>query len=214
LKYRANFNSWPHNRLGKHSVRWTTTLGPADFQHERESTAPADSGVATTHAVQVAGLFREHNRALIAFLSGRLDSTAEAQEVAQEAYVRLLRLEHPEQVGFLRAYLFRIAANLAVDRLRQRNVRADAAEDTLFEDWLDTPAPERRALASDQLRVVREALRELPRKTSAAFVMHAIDGQSFDVIARKMKLTERMVRYHVARAIAHCRARLDAPEGA
>jgi len=186
-------------------------LSQADFQREPGPEQSAGSGDAA-HAVQVAGLFREHNRTLIAFLSSRLDSVAEAQEVAQEAYVRLLRLEHPEQVGFLRAYLFRIASNLAVDRLRQRNVRADAAEEELFEEWLDTPVPERRALAVDQLRVVREALRELPRKTSAAFVMHAIEGRGFDAIARTMKLTERMVRYHVARAMAHCRARLDVEE--
>jgi len=186
-------------------------LSQADFQHESERERPrADEAAA--HAAQVANLFREHNRALIAFLSSRLDSMAEAQEVAQEAYVRLLRLEHPEQVGFLRAYLFRIASNLAVDRLRARSVRADAAEDELFEEWLDTPMPERRALAVDQLRLVREALRELPRKTSAAFVMHAIEGKGFDAIARTMKLTERMVRYHVARAMAHCRAHLDAQE--
>lgn len=186
-------------------------LSQADFQHESEREPLHEAG-GGTHAAQVVGLFREHNRALIAFLSSRLDSLAEAQEVAQEAYVRLLRLEHPEQVGFLRAYLFRIASNLAVDRLRQRNVRAEAAEEELFEQWLDTPVPERRALAVDQLRLVREALRELPRKTSAAFVMHAIEGQGFDAIARTMKLTERMVRYHVARAMAHCRARLDAQE--
>ena len=186
-------------------------MNPADFQHESEDGPPRAAGD-EAHVARVAGLFREHNRALIAFLSSRLDSIAEAQEVAQEAYVRLLRLEHPEQVGFLRAYLFRIASNLAVDRLRQRNVRADAAEEELFEEWLDTPVPERRVLATDQLRLVREALRELPRKTSAAFVMHAVEGQGFDTIARAMKLTERMVRYHVARAMAHCRARLDAQE--
>jgi RNA polymerase sigma factor (sigma-70 family) len=186
-------------------------LNQADFQHESSSEHPQNTGDAA-HAAQVAGLFREHNRALIAFLASRLDSVAEAQEVAQEAYVRLLRLENPEQVGFLRAYLFRIASNLAVDRLRQRNVRSDAAEEELFEEWLDTPVPERRALAVDQLRLVREALRELPRKTSAAFVMHAIEGRGFDAIARTMKLTERMVRYHVARAMAHCRARLDEQE--
>ena len=184
-------------------------MNPGNFQHETERT---DAGSGEAHAAQVAGLFREHNRTLIAFLSSRLDSVAEAQEVAQEAYVRLLRLENPEQVGFLRAYLFRIASNLAVDRLRQRSVRSEAIEENLFEEWLDTPVPERRALAVDQLQLVREALRELPRKTSAAFVMHAIDGQGFDAIARTMKLTERMVRYHVARAMAHCRARLDAHE--
>lgn len=191
------------------------SVNPASSQHEPERARPV-AGAGTAHAAQVARLFSEHNRTLIAFLSSRLDSLAEAQEVAQEAYVRLLRLEHPEQVGFLRAYLFRIASNLAVDRLRQRNARADAADDEpladLFEEWLTAPAPERRALAADQLRLVREALRELPRKTSAAFVMHAIEGRDFDAIARQMQLSERMVRYHVARAMAHCRERLDAQE--
>lgn len=191
------------------------SLNPASSQHELERARPI-VGAGAAHAAQVARLFSEHNRTLIAFLSSRLDSLAEAQEVAQEAYVRLLRLEHPEQVGFLRAYLFRIASNLAVDRLRQRNARADAADDEpladLFEEWLAAPAPERRALAADQLRLVREALRELPRKTSAAFVMHAIEGLDFGAIARHMQLSERMVRYHVARAMAHCRERLDAQE--
>lgn len=183
-------------------------------QPEPQFVTSQDEGTSRTptHAAQVAGLFREHNRTLIAFLRSRLDSLAEAQEVAQEAYVRLLRLERPEQVGFLRAYLFRIASNLAVDRLRQRSVHADAPNDELFEDWLDTPAPERRALAVDQLRAVREALRELPAKTSCAFVMHLIEGREFAAIANHMKLTERMVRYHVARALAHCRARIDAEE--
>lgn len=189
-------------------------LNPASSQHELERTRPL-AGAGAAHAAQVARLFSEHNRTLIAFLSSRLDSLAEAQEVAQEAYVRLLRLEHPEQVGFLRAYLFRIASNLAVDRLRQRNGR-DTDQDEplaeLFEEWLTAPAPERRVLAADQLRIVREALRELPRKTSAAFVMHAIEGRGFDAIAQVMQLSERMVRYHVARAMAHCRERLDAEE--
>lgn len=203
-----HFNSIADNRL-EHHKQDESELNPANFQHESEH---GREGSGEAHAAQVASLFREHNRALIAFLSSRLDSTAEAQEIAQEAYVRLLRLEHPEQVGFLRAYLFRIASNLAVERLRARSVRADAVEDELFEEWLDTPVPERRALAVDQLRLVREALRELPRKTSAAFVMHAIEGKGFDAVARTMKLTERMVRYHVARAMAHCRARLDAQE--
>jgi RNA polymerase sigma factor (sigma-70 family) len=180
-------------------------------QFESGTNAPP-AGDAATHASEVAGLFREHNRSLIAFLRSRLDSLAEAQEVAQEAYVRLLRLERPEQVGFLRAYLFRIAQNLVVDRLRQRNVREQSPDEELFTDWLDTPAPERRALAADQLRAVREALHELPRKTAAAFVMHVIEGRDFAAIARSMRLTERMVRYHVARALAHCRARIDAGE--
>jgi len=186
-------------------------LAQQELQHEPVIAAPAADARAM-HAAQIAGLFREHNRSLVAFLRSRLDSLAEAQEVAQEAYARLLRLERPEQVGFLRAYLFRIAQNLVVDRLRQRQVREQAPEHELFEELLDTPAPERRALAAEQLRAVRAALRELPRKTAAAFVLHVIEGRDFATIATSMRLTERMVRYHVARALGHCRARLDAED--
>ncbi len=161
------------------------------------------------HAMRVAELFREHNRALVAFLQCRLHSLSDAQEVAQEAYVRLVALDRPEQVDSLRSYLFRIASNLAVDRLRMRQVRNDNPLDAPEENLHAAPMPERHAIATRQLHELHKALRELPAKTSRAFVMHVIDGGDIGGIARAMKISERMVRYHVAHALAHCRARVD-----
>jgi RNA polymerase sigma factor (sigma-70 family) len=161
------------------------------------------------HAMRVAELFREHNRALVAFLQCRLNSLSDAQEVAQEAYVRLVTLERPEQVDSLRAYLFRIASNLAVDRLRMRKVRYENPIEPPEEELHMAPIPERHVVATRQLQDLHKALRELPAKTSRAFVMHLIDGCDVGVIARTMKISERMVRYHVANALAHCRARVN-----
>jgi RNA polymerase sigma-70 factor (ECF subfamily) len=156
-------------------------------------------------------LFREHNRALMNFLAARLQSESEAQDVAQEAYVRLLQLENPGTVSFLRAYLFRIAGNLAVDRLRQRAVREKSLPEghILFEQLLSKPGPERITLAEEQLEVVKDALRELPDKCRKAFVLHFFGEYSAREIADDMHLTQRMVRYYVARGLAHCRTRLD-----
>lgn len=164
------------------------------------------------HALRVADLFREHNRALVAFLQCRLNSLSDAQEVAQEAYVRLVTLEQPAQVESLRAYLFRIASNLAVDRLRARQVRAEHTPMPPDDELHLAPIPERHVHATGQLNALYEALRELPAKTARAFVMHVIDGREISAIARAMKISERMVRYHVANALAHCRARVDEPE--
>ncbi len=164
------------------------------------------------HAMRVAELFRLHNRALVAFLQGRLQSLSDAQEVAQEAYMRLVTLEQPGQVASLRAYLFRIASNLAVDRLRMRKVREDHPPEVPEPDVHLAPVPERHAAATRQLHALQAALRELPAKTGRAFVMHVIDGREIGAIARDMKISERMVRYHVANALAHCRARVDEPE--
>lgn len=181
---------------------------------DKPANTPANAGVNLdpAFAMRIADLFRDHNRALVAFLQCRLHSMSDAQEVAQEAYVRLVTMEKPEQVDSLRAYLFRIASNLAVDRLRARQVRADHPLDAPDEDLHLAPIPERHVHATGQLQQLHKALRELPAKTGRAFVMHVIDGCEISAIARAMKISERMVRYHVAHALAHCRARVDEPE--
>lgn len=169
--------------------------------------------VAADHARVISELFRSHNRALVGFLAARLNSEAEAQEIAQEAYVRLLQLQETKASGFLRAYLFRIAANLAIDRMRHRGVVSRAPMAELFEEWLDTPGPDQHALTDAELRRVAKALRMLPREVSSVFVMHVVEGRSLQQIARETKVSDRMLRYRVARALAHCRAYLDAGEG-
>jgi RNA polymerase sigma factor (sigma-70 family) len=163
-------------------------------------------------AAQVVALFREHNAALVAFLRARLNSHADAQEVAQEVYLKLLSLDEATRIDSPRAFLFRAASNLAVDRLRMRMVRANAPLDPDSDDWHVTPIPEQHASAVEQWSRLRQALDELPPKTSRAFVMHVVDGRDFATIARDMKLSERMVRYHVANALAHCRERRDRAE--
>lgn len=180
----------------------------------RQTMDPSETGASPpgTRAAQVVALFREHNAALVAFLRVRLNSLADAQEVAQEVYLKLLSLDEGTKIDSPRAFLFRAAANLAVDRLRMRNVRASAPADPDNDDWHVTPMPEQHASAHEQWRDLRQALDELPPKTSRAFVMHVIDGRDFAAIAREMNLSERMVRYHVGNALAHCRQRRDHAE--
>ncbi len=174
---------------------------------------PDDPGSrAATHVARLEALCREHHRALVAFLQCRLQSASDAQEVAQEAYVRMLTLDRPEEIDDLRAYLFRSASNLAMDRLRSRTVHARAVDEAAVRDPLAAPAPERRAMALERLIGLRQALGELPPKTREAFMAHMIEGLDLGVVARAMKLSERMVRYHVTRALAHCRARVDQME--
>jgi DNA-directed RNA polymerase specialized sigma24 family protein len=96
-----------------------------------------DATTSDSHATKVAALFREHNSALVSFLRARLRSEQDAREAAQEAYVKLLQLDCPGAVSFLRSYLFRIAANVATDRLRQRQVRRAHASVECCEDICD-----------------------------------------------------------------------------
>jgi RNA polymerase sigma factor (sigma-70 family) len=166
---------------------------------------------AESRADLVARLFREHNQALISLLTLRLHSVQDAREVAQEAYVRLLQLDRPDAASLLRSYLFRIAHNLAVDRLRQRNVRyrsAAAVEAELFEELSVRDDPERRTLASESLVFLSSCLEELPAACQRAFWMHRVQGASVAEIAADLGVTERMVRHHLGRALVYCQLRL------
>jgi RNA polymerase sigma-70 factor (ECF subfamily) len=168
-----------------------------------------DEAAARSESVQK--LFFEHNRALVRFLVAKLRSEAEARDVAQEAYVRLLQLDRPDAIGFLRTYLFRVAENIANDHLRHRAVheRSQPTQQVLFEQLLNCPGPDRSAMGQEELQIVRRALRDLPAKCRKAFVLHVFAERSLAEIAAEMDLSDRMIRYYVARAMAHCSAALD-----
>ena len=162
-------------------------------------------------AALIEGLFREHNEALIRFLALRLRSQQEAREVAQEAYVRLLKLDQPGAVSFLRAFLFKTAANLAVDRIRhEQTARHAAREIKFFQEFTRHPTPEQFASDAEQVELLQKLIDELPPKCRRAFLLHKVQGLDFAEIAAQMSLGERMVRTYVMRAVMYCRAGLDA----
>lgn len=177
--------------------------------HEEAGAAPAGPIDEAARSELVRRLFQEHNRALIGFLVTRLNSEAEAYDVAQEAYVRLLQLEQASAASFLRAHLFSIAGNIAIDRLRHRQVRERNSPQDLFENLLTRPGPDRTVLAQQELEIIKAALRELPEKCRRAFSLHVFAEQSVQEIAESMQLTDRMIRHYIARAMATCRQRLD-----
>ena len=155
---------------------------------------------------RIESLFREHNETLLRFLRARLHSEADAREAAQEAYVRLLQLDHPGQLSFLRAYLFRIAANVATDLLRRRTVQNRAQQDTLFFET-DAPATQERALqAREQLAAVEVALSELPPRCREAFLLSRREGWASGRIAAHLGVSDRMVRLYLVRALEHLEA--------
>ncbi len=154
-------------------------------------------------------LFREHNDALVRFLRLRLRSYQEAREVAQEAYVRLLSLDKPGAVSYLRAFLFKTAANIAIDRRRREQAHERATELPLFHEFTDTLTPERRVAGEQTLQRLERLIAAMPPKCQQAFVLNQIHGMDFASIAEKMALSQSMVRKYVTRALLHCRAGLD-----
>ena len=168
-----------------------------------------DDAVSAGVPVDIAGLFRDHNAALLRFAAAKLGSEQEARDVAQEAYVRLLQLDRPETIGYLRAFLFKITANLAMDRLRARR-RAPLDQTVSEEDLVAFElSPERQCAGQEMIAILNGALAELPLKCREILVLHRLEGLSRAEIAERTGLGERMVRLYMARALEHLHRRFD-----
>jgi RNA polymerase sigma-70 factor (ECF subfamily) len=185
-------------------------MGEGNLDPDGPGAGSHDSRPGAVRAQEVEHLFREHNDSLVRFLMLRLHSRQEAREVAQEAYVRLLQLERTDVSGFLRAYLFRVASNLAIDRLRRRATETRLQEAELFPGLSERPPePEMLAMQSERVEQVRSFLGELPAPVRDAFLLFRTEDMDQESIARRLGVSDRMVRNHITRALIYCRLRLD-----
>jgi RNA polymerase sigma factor (sigma-70 family) len=167
----------------------------------------------STHAA-VSQLFREHDRMLVRYLTVRLQSVQEAREVAQESYARLLQLPQPGAPSLLRAYLFKTATNLAIDRLRHRKIQRLAEEQpALLSELTPSPGdlgdPAEQLLAREQAEQLLGYLQELPSKCQRVFDLHRLEGVPQHAVAVRMGFSERMVRRYVTYAMVYCHLRLQ-----
>ena len=180
------------------------TRSPASLASP-EGTRSAPEG---EQAARIDHLFREHNDALVRFLSARLGSYQDAREVAQEAYVRLLNLDRPEAASFLKALLYKTAANLAIDRLRHRKLVVSHETSTRADELFAVPADVMPA-AQDDVRIVADALSELPAQCRSAFLMSRVEALDSGEIATRLGVTDRAVRKYIARALVFLQLRLQ-----
>ena len=167
-------------------------------------------------------LVRRHGAALGAYLAGWARDAAEAEDLAQEAWLRVLRSPDSFRGGSFRAWLLRIARNLAVDRSRKRSP----------ELWLDAPSapesdapplvetlpdaasapPDAALLAAEDRARLLAAVRTLPGPQRDVFLLRAAGVPFAEIAARaSIPLNTALGRMHYA--MKALRAAL-APKGA
>src|SRR5262249_18370909 len=124
-------------------------------------------------------------------LARRLGSEDLADEVLQEAYLRLQRMEVPS-VKHPKTYLFRVALNIAADRRRSENRRLARSEvEMLLRVELDELDPERIVQARATVRQLIEALNELPPRRRAIVIAARVEGRPYAEVAARFGISTR-----------------------
>ncbi|WP_431858208.1 RNA polymerase sigma factor [Azospirillum sp.] len=157
---------------------------------------------------------QEHYADLLRFLARRMGDPDRAADVAHDTVLRLAAAgDAVAEVQDPRAYLFRVAGNLAIDTLRQNARRAAvAASDDAVEAVPDpAPLPDSTLLARERVRQLGAALDALPAKPRQALLLSRMDGMTHAQIAARLGVSESMVAKYIAQALRHCRDRLDPP---
>lgn len=171
---------------------------------------PEDSGLAALFAGQRAELVR--------FLAARCGDADEAQDLVQDLWLKARTLP-AGPIGNGRAYLFRMANNLVLDRRRsrQRAMRRD-------HQWLDEaggglalpedrPDPGPRAddelVRREEAEVLRRAIDALPPGAQRALRLHRFEGLPQGEVAERMGISRSGVEKHLAVAMRHLRNALS-----
>lgn len=132
--------------------------------------------------------YLEHELELLRFLGKRLGSPSIAADIAQDLYLKLLRVEDPEPIRDRRAYVFGMAANLATDHLRVEKRRSEIRAEAEGVIWhrYDELTPERHAMARDELDHMKAVIARLDERCRQVFFLSRYEGKSQAQIAAEL----------------------------
>lgn len=151
-------------------------------------------------------LMDHYVRPVLNYSQRMLGSRAEAEEVTQEAFLRLWKLNttwSPD--ARVISWLLRVAHNLCTDRLRRRREIGDAGAEAISDSRRPSHVLEQR----ERVEAIRAAIDRLPERQRAALVMSHFEGLSNGEIAKVMDVGVEAVESLLSRARRQLRGQLE-----
>jgi RNA polymerase sigma-70 factor (ECF subfamily) len=165
-----------------------------------------DNPISPRAPLSVGAVIRHHHASVVRFLRRRGASYEDARDLAQEAYVRMLRYEGTADLDSPPAMLFRIAGNVVADHLRSRAHRRRVRYVDVHDDDLpcDGPSAERTLSAEQNVTAVDRAMAALSPRCRAIFLLSRVEGLTYGEIAARVGVSIKAVEKHVSRALRVC----------
>jgi RNA polymerase sigma factor (sigma-70 family) len=171
----------------------------------------ASAGLKVWTVAELGAFYTEHRSELIAHASRILKDRAKAEEVIQDALIKvMLAAPELESTDHALGYMHRTIENLCIDifRIEGRRPNLVLLDDNSAElesTWVDNEDHVDVIAATDDAAIVRQALAMLSPAERAALVMWEMEGRSTSEIAAELGIKESAVRHTVSRARASLR---------
>ena len=168
------------------------------------------------HKSFVSDVADRHGRRLRRYLAARVRNAADVADLAQEVFLRLLRVDRHDRIRSPEAYLFTIASHV----IHQHTLdRASTPESV---DIMDPVVDQRLAVEADpgvqrdlemQMKQMELALGSLAPGAHASLLLHCRDGWTLEEVATRLGVSRSMVKKHIAKAVLHCRQQMKPEQG-
>lgn len=173
----------------------TPDIGREDATLRRQSAAMNASKVRVWFVREVLPL----EAALMQFLRRSLSNKSDVDDVRQDVYVRVFEAARREFPAPVRPFVFAVARNLMIDRMRKESViPIEAVADIELTGVAgNEPAPDRNVIAREELARLQRSLDLLPPRVREAVTLRKIEGLSRQDIALRMGISEHTVDRHL-----------------
>jgi RNA polymerase sigma-70 factor (ECF subfamily) len=159
----------------------------------------------------VARVASQYGQRLRRFLAARLRNAGDAPDLAQEVYLRLLRMDRHELIRNPEAYLFTIASHLLSEHtLRQTTAPIVVDIGEIYGELHTVPDddPSESADRQQRLQALERVVEKLSPKAQATLLLHRRDGYTLDEIASELGVSRDMAKKYLAAALGHCKRKL------
>lgn len=161
----------------------------------------------------IAAIEKSHGPQLRRFLSSRLRAgRADAADLVQEIFLRLLRIKDHETIRNPQAYLFTVASHVLHQHALEQAKRPETMDplELVSELRVDmAPDPAEEVEMQQRLHAIGGELERVSPRAYAALVMYRCEGMTLQEIGQRLGVSHVMVRKYLARAIAYCDQRLE-----
>lgn len=149
----------------------------------------------------------EQQRPLKAFLSRFIRGPQDIDDIAQETFVRAFLAEQKGDIQYPKAYIYRVARNLAFETLTKKSTQLtsyieDSCDLSLLQSGEDI---EGTAIVMEKFDRVKVAIAEMPPQCQRVFIMHKVYGFKYKEISQQLGISVSTVEKHIMTGLKKCR---------
>lgn len=152
----------------------------------------------------VQALYSEHHGWLKNWLRSKLGNAADAADLAQDTFLRLLGRSDSLDLRTPRVFLRTVARGLVIDHWRREELERAYLEALAQLPEAEAPSPESRELILEVLKRIALMLDRLKPKPRTAFLLAQCEGLTHKEVAAQMGISLRSVERYVADALYQC----------